>query len=137
RAAPRGAALAGVHPPAARAAAGRPAAGPDRRAVARLRHRPRRAPEPTRRVAHPPPRCCRSRPGIGDPMNEPPGHPAHPSPWALAEPPAALPGLGAPARADLRLAAAVVVALSALGAVLGAVWSAWSGPQQRAYVIGP
>jgi hypothetical protein len=38
---------------------------------------------------------------------------------------------------ELRVPAAVVVVLAALGAGLGAVWSAWSGPQQRAYVIGP
>lgn len=39
--------------------------------------------------------------------------------------------------ADLRVAALVVVALAALGAVLGAAWSWWSGPQQRAYVLAP
>lgn len=39
--------------------------------------------------------------------------------------------------ADLRVAGIVVLALAALGALLGVVWSAWSGPQQRAYVIAP
>jgi len=38
---------------------------------------------------------------------------------------------------DRRVAGAVVGALAVLGAVLGWVWSAWSGPQQRAYVIAP
>lgn len=40
-------------------------------------------------------------------------------------------------RADLRLAAWLVVSLSVLGAVLGLAWSWWAGPQQRAYVIAP
>jgi hypothetical protein len=38
---------------------------------------------------------------------------------------------------DLRVAAVLVVALAVLGAALGPLWSAWSGSQQRAYVIGP
>ena len=41
------------------------------------------------------------------------------------------------ARTDLRVAAAAVAVLAVAGAVLGAVWSWWSGPQQRAYVIAP
>ena len=39
--------------------------------------------------------------------------------------------------ADLRVAAVLALALTVLGAVLGLVWHAWSGPQQRAYVIAP
>ena len=40
-------------------------------------------------------------------------------------------------RGDLRVAGAVVGGLAVLGAVLGLIWSAWSGPQQRAYVLAP
>ena len=40
-------------------------------------------------------------------------------------------------RADLRVAGAVVGGLAVFGALLGLIWSAWSGPQQRAYVISP
>jgi hypothetical protein len=39
--------------------------------------------------------------------------------------------------ADLRLAGVVVLVLVVLGALLGLLWSAWSGPQQRAFVIAP
>ena len=39
--------------------------------------------------------------------------------------------------ADLRVAAVLALALAVLGALLGLVWQAWSGPQQRAYVIAP
>jgi hypothetical protein len=39
--------------------------------------------------------------------------------------------------ADLRIAGIILLTLSVLGAVLGLVWKAWSGPQQRAYVIAP
>jgi hypothetical protein len=42
---------------------------------------------------------------------------------------------GSPTRADLRIAGVLAVGLAVLGAVLGFVWSAWSGAQQRAYVI--
>jgi len=38
---------------------------------------------------------------------------------------------------DLRVAWRLVVVLAVLGAVLGPLWSAWSGAQQRAYVIAP
>jgi hypothetical protein len=38
---------------------------------------------------------------------------------------------------DLRVAATVTVVLAALGALLGLLWSGWSGAQQRAYVIAP
>jgi hypothetical protein len=40
-------------------------------------------------------------------------------------------------RADTRLAGLIVLVLIALGALLGLLWEVWSGPQQRAYVIGP
>lgn len=40
-------------------------------------------------------------------------------------------------RADARVAAWLVGVLAVTGAILGAIWSAWSGPQQRAYVIAP
>lgn len=39
--------------------------------------------------------------------------------------------------ADLRIAGIILLTLSVLGAVLGLVWKAWSGPQQRAFVIAP
>lgn len=39
--------------------------------------------------------------------------------------------------ADVRAAAVIVGVLAVLGAALGPLWSAWSGPQQRAYVIAP
>jgi hypothetical protein len=39
--------------------------------------------------------------------------------------------------ADLRIAGIILLTLSVLGAVLGLLWKAWSGPQQRAYVIAP
>jgi hypothetical protein len=39
--------------------------------------------------------------------------------------------------ADARLAGLFLVVLIVLGAVLGVLWESWSGPQQRAYVIGP
>lgn len=39
--------------------------------------------------------------------------------------------------ADLRVATLIAVGLAVLGAGLGLVWSAWSGPQQRAFVISP
>jgi hypothetical protein len=42
-----------------------------------------------------------------------------------------------PTWTDLRVAGVAVLVLAAVGAVLGVVWSAWSGPQQRAYVIAP
>jgi hypothetical protein len=38
---------------------------------------------------------------------------------------------------DLRVAAILVLGLAVLGALLGFAWSAWSGPQQRAFVLGP
>jgi hypothetical protein len=44
---------------------------------------------------------------------------------------------GPDVRSDLRFAAVLVGVLAVLGALLGLVWSAWSGPQQRAYVIAP
>lgn len=40
-------------------------------------------------------------------------------------------------RAELRVAASIVVVLAALGAILGLIWSWWSPPGPRAYVIGP
>jgi hypothetical protein len=40
-------------------------------------------------------------------------------------------------RAELRAAAITMLALAAVGAVLGPVWAAWSGAQQRAYVLAP
>lgn len=40
-------------------------------------------------------------------------------------------------RADLRVAGVLVGALVVIGALLGLVWSAWSGAQQSAYVIAP
>jgi hypothetical protein len=40
-------------------------------------------------------------------------------------------------RADLRVAAVLALGLCLIGAVLGFVWSGWSGSQQRAYVIAP
>ena len=39
--------------------------------------------------------------------------------------------------ADGRIALVVVLALAVLGAALGPLWSAWSGAQQRAYVVAP
>jgi hypothetical protein len=39
--------------------------------------------------------------------------------------------------ADLRVAALLTVVLAVLGAVLGPLWAAWSGKQQRAFVIAP
>ncbi len=42
-----------------------------------------------------------------------------------------------PATADLRAAGIIVAVLAVLGALLGVAWSAWAGPQQRAYVIAP
>jgi hypothetical protein len=39
--------------------------------------------------------------------------------------------------ADVRLAGIVFAVLVVLGALLGLLWSAWSGPQQRAFVIAP
>jgi hypothetical protein len=39
--------------------------------------------------------------------------------------------------ADLRAAGVLVGVLAVIGALLGVVWSAWSGPQQRAFVIAP
>jgi hypothetical protein len=39
--------------------------------------------------------------------------------------------------ADVRVAAVLTVVLAVVGALLGLVWSVWSGPQQRAYVLGP
>jgi hypothetical protein len=79
-------------------------------------------------------------------MTDPYGTPAYPG-WdapvgtAYPEPP----GTATPPRrtaedhtnADLRVAGTIVAALVVLGALLGLVWSAWSGPQQRAFVIGP
>jgi hypothetical protein len=38
---------------------------------------------------------------------------------------------------DLRVAAIMFLTLTGLGALLGLLWEVWSGPQQRAYVIGP
>jgi hypothetical protein len=38
---------------------------------------------------------------------------------------------------DLRVALTLAIGLAGLGAALGPVWSAWSGAQQRAYVIAP
>jgi hypothetical protein len=38
---------------------------------------------------------------------------------------------------DLRVATITFLTLTVLGALFGLVWEAWSGPQQRAYVIGP
>lgn len=56
----------------------------------------------------------------------------------LTGPPAAPRATARPGTvADLRVAAAITIGLAALGAVLGVVWSAWAGPQQRAYVISP
>jgi hypothetical protein len=63
-------------------------------------------------------------------------YPAYASGWsavAPSEPPAPDPDT----RGDLRVAGVVVAVLAGLGAVLGVVWSQWSGPQQRAYVIAP
>jgi hypothetical protein len=51
-----------------------------------------------------------------------------------AAPPAAA---GDGVRGDLRAAGVVVAVLAVVGALLGLVWSAWSGPQQRAFVIAP
>jgi hypothetical protein len=53
----------------------------------------------------------------------------------LEQPPAA--PVARTSGTDLRPPAVVIVVLALLGVVLGFVWSAWSGPQQRAYVIGP
>ena len=38
---------------------------------------------------------------------------------------------------DIRVALVAIVALAVAGALLGLVWSVWSGPQQRAFVIAP
>src|SRR5437660_343394 len=40
-------------------------------------------------------------------------------------------------RDDLRTAAVLTLVLAVIGAALGPAWSAWSGPQQRAFVFGP
>lgn len=40
-------------------------------------------------------------------------------------------------RSDVRVAVFVIFLLALVGAALGPAWSWWSGPQQRAYVIGP
>jgi hypothetical protein len=40
-------------------------------------------------------------------------------------------------RPTLRLAVLLALGLAVLGALLGLVWAAWSGPQQRAYVVAP
>jgi hypothetical protein len=68
-----------------------------------------------------------------------PGYPVYASGWAVAEPPPPPPppNAGDDARADLRAAGIVVAALAVVGALLGLAWAAWSGPQQRAYVIAP
>jgi hypothetical protein len=48
------------------------------------------------------------------------------------------PGAGDESRADdLRVAGIVLGALVVIGALSGLVWEAWSGAQQRAYVIAP
>jgi hypothetical protein len=39
--------------------------------------------------------------------------------------------------ADSRVAIVLTVALAVAGALLGLVWSTWSGPQQSAYVLAP
>lgn len=39
--------------------------------------------------------------------------------------------------ADARVAVVIIGVLAVVGAALGPVWSAWSGPQQRAFVIAP
>lgn len=65
-----------------------------------------------------------------------PSYPAYASGWG--EPVAPAPEPATPGtRADLRIGAIMVAALAVVGVVLGPIWSAWSGPQQRAYVIGP
>jgi hypothetical protein len=68
-----------------------------------------------------------------------PTYPAYASGWgeAAPPPPAAPSTADAGTRGDLRAAAFVVLALTVLGALLGLAWSAWSGPQQRAFVIAP
>lgn len=40
-------------------------------------------------------------------------------------------------RPDLHAAGALMLGLAGIGTLLGFVWSVWSGPQQRAYVIAP
>lgn len=72
--------------------------------------------------------------------DEHPVYPAYAAGGALvAEPPAGPPPETASASvvADLRGAGVVVGALAVLGALLGFLWSAWAGPQQRAFVIAP
>lgn len=55
----------------------------------------------------------------------------------LASPPPQSASVGRLDSTDLRFAAFVVLALAAVGAVLGAVWAAWSPPGPRAYVLAP
>jgi hypothetical protein len=62
--------------------------------------------------------------------NYPPPH--YPPPGDVEHQPA-----GGEATADLRVAIALTLGLAVLGALLGLLWAAWSGPQQRAYVLGP
>jgi hypothetical protein len=38
---------------------------------------------------------------------------------------------------DVRVAVVLTLVLAVVGAVLGLVWSVWSGPQQRAFVLAP
>jgi hypothetical protein len=68
-------------------------------------------------------------------------YPEYASGWSAAPGSESVPTsatVGAPSNStDLRIAAWVVAALAGIGAVLGVLWSAWSGPQQRAYVVEP
>jgi hypothetical protein len=67
-----------------------------------------------------------------------PAYPGHGAGWGVAAPePPAPTSQPAETSADLRSAAVIVIALAVLGALLGVAWSAWSGPQQRAFVIAP
>jgi hypothetical protein len=63
-------------------------------------------------------------------------YPAYAAGWPAPAAPEPATG-GSDVGGDLRVAAVVVIVLAALGALLGFVWSQWSGPQQRAYVIAP
>jgi len=73
------------------------------------------------------------QPGHDEPVWEPPGLsqvPAEPRRRRARRP-------AAETLADARVAMYVMLALAVVGAALGPVWAAWSGPQQRAFVIGP
>jgi hypothetical protein len=62
----------------------------------------------------------------------PPAGPSYPPPANVERPEPS-----EASTADLRVAARITVGLAVLGALLGLLWSTWSGPQQRAYVISP